>query len=180
MNRQSPSSASLNRRARLQAGFTLLELLAVIFIIGIIVSFASLSVGQNTQRVVQDEAERIHALVRLASEEAVLQGRELGLEFNKHGYRFLVLSGEEWLPIEDDKMFRERELPEIIEFDLLLDGQVEANFDDKDNPPRVFILSSGELTPFELRLRADNGNEFVIQGSIDGKLQLNQGNRHEG
>jgi len=160
------------------AGFTLLELMAVILIIGIIVSFASLSIGQNTSRIVQDEVERLHGLVRLAGEEAVLQGRELALEFNRDRYQFLELGSEGWQPIEEDKMFRERPLPETVKVDLMLEG-VEASFEDKENLPRIFILSSGELSSFTLTLGTDEGEEYSLEGFINGKLALNKADDDE-
>jgi general secretion pathway protein H len=154
-----------------QGGFTLLELLTVIFIIGIIISFASLSVGQNTSRTLQDEAERIYNLLRLASEEAVLGGRELALELAPHSYRFLSLDGDEWKPIEEDRLLRARELEEVIEVDLNLEG-VEANLRDEDHPPRILVLSSGEMTPFELVLKIEDASALQIQGDLNGKLNL--------
>jgi len=153
------------------AGFTLLELLAVILIIGIIISFASLSIGQNTSRIVQDEAERLHGLIRLAGEEAVLQGRELALEFDHDRYRFLVWGKEDWQPVTDDQMLRERPLPEAVELELLLEG-IEVSFEDKENLPRIFIFSSGELTPFNMTLKTDEGEEYLLQGLMNGKLIL--------
>lgn len=161
------------------AGFTLLELMAVILIIGIIVSFATLSIGQNTSRIVQDEVERLHGLIRLAGEEAVLQGRELALEFGRDKYRFLELGSEGWQPIEEDKMFRERPLPETVEFELMLEG-VEASFEDKEHLPRIFILSSGELTPFDLTLSIDEVEEYSLQGQFNGKLNIARAEDDEG
>ena len=161
------------------AGFTLLELLAVIVIIGIIISFASLSIGQNTSRIVQDEAERLHGLIQLAGEEAVLQGRELALEFDHDRYRFLELGAKDWVPIEEDKMLRERPLPEAVMVKLMLEG-VEASFEDKKKLPRIFILSSGELTPFDLTLSTDEGEEYTLQGQFNGKLVLTRVENDEG
>jgi len=153
-------------------GFTLLEVLVVLFIIGIIVSFATLSVSQNTSRVVADEAERLQGLIRLSSEEAVLQGNELALQFNRDGYGFVMLSrSNEWQPLEDDKLLRQREIPAGVHLELMLEG-TQANLGDTENPPRIFVLSSGELTPFELIVRSDDGDRYRLTGSLDGKLEL--------
>lgn len=161
------------------AGFTLLELMAVILIIGIIVSFASLSIGQNSSRIVQEEVERLHGLIQLAGEEAVLQGREIALEFDRDRYQFLELGGDGWQPIEEDKMFRKRPLPETVELELTLEG-VETNFEDKQKLPRIFILSSGELTPFNLILSIDEGEKYSLQGEFNGKLILKRVENDEG
>ena len=161
------------------AGFTLLELMAVILIIGIIVSFASLSIGQNTSRIVQEEVERLHGLIQLAGEEAVLQRRELALEFDRDSYQFLEMGSEGWQPIEEDKMLRKRPLPEVVEIELTLEG-VEASFEDKKNLPRIFILSSGELSPFTLVLKIDEGEEYSLQGEFNGKLILTRAEADEG
>src|SRR3990172_1677903 len=56
-----------------QRGFTLLELLVVLFIIGITLSFAMLSVGDRTkEHSVQQEAQRLAARLALAGQEAIL------------------------------------------------------------------------------------------------------------
>jgi len=171
-NRPVMSPRARHRRA---AGFTLLELLTVILIIGIIVSFAGLSVGVHGSRVVQDEAERLQGLIRIAGEEAVLQGRELALEFDRHAYRFLMLAPDgQWLPPEQEKMLRERPLPETLRMDLLVEG-VRANYEDPEKLPRVLMLSSGELTPFELNLSMEDEEEsYRLVGQINGKLTLSR------
>ena len=78
-------------------GFTLIELLVVMLLIGIILTFATLSLGDGGRgKLIDREARRLAALVELAGEDAVLSGRELGLYFDAAGYRFLTLDGETW------------------------------------------------------------------------------------
>jgi len=166
-------SASARRSA---AGFTLLELLTVILIIGIIVSFAGLSVGVHGSRVVQDEAERLQGLIRIAGEEAILQGQELAVEFERQRYRFLILAPNgTWVPLENDNALRERSLPEALHTRLTVEG-AEVRYDDPKNFPRVFILSSGELTPFVLTLNLEGEEEetYRLEGQINGKLELSR------
>ncbi len=152
-------------------GFTLLELLVVLLIIGIIVSFASLSVGQHASRALQDEAERIHSLLRLAGEEAVLQGRELAMQFDPEGYSFVTLEGADWVPVEKDRLLRERTLPADSTLSLVLED-VEMDLHDSENPPRILVLSSGEMTPFVLELGNLEGEAYTLQGDFTGKLTL--------
>ena len=162
---QTPSSVARSR------GFTLLEVMTVVFIIGVILTFASLSIGQNEDHRVRDEAERIQHLLQLVSEEAVLQGKELALQLNRQGYQFVTLEGDKWQPVTDDKLLRQREFPELFTLELSLWGKP-MNLDDKDKPVRILLLSSGEITPFQLLFKMDNGEIYQLQGNLAGKLML--------
>ena len=104
-------------------GFTLFEIIIVVFIIGVIVTFASLSIGQHGDRYVEDEAKRLHHLLRLATEEAILRSQELSLLLTSTGYKFASLQGPKWEPITDDPFFREREFSEVVTVKLIIDEQ---------------------------------------------------------
>jgi type II secretion system protein H len=112
-----------NREARrFTRGFTLLEILVVVLIISIVAGLATLAIRDNPERRLETEAQRIAALLRLASQEAVLQSRETAIEFESNGYRFLVLENGEWLQA-DDKVFRPRTLPDDMEFEIVIEGE---------------------------------------------------------
>ena len=56
------------------SGFSLLELLVVLFIIGILVTMFTLSVGvTGGDREVDNEIDRLQALLKLAGEEAIME-----------------------------------------------------------------------------------------------------------
>lgn len=143
---------------RQSCGFTLLELLVVLVLIGIIVSFAVLSIGDGgRQERLKQEAQRIHALFALASEEAVLRSLELGVIVQRQAYHFVVYDGEVWQPLGGDDMFRDRSLPETVNISLFMDGlpsELEAGptKGTADTAPQLLFFSSGERTPFELVL----------------------------
>ena len=93
------------------SGFTLIEILVVIVIIGIVMSIAMLSItlvgGDNQLR---DEARRIISLVEVAQDEALLQGREFGLEFMQGSYRFVEFDPltRQWSDVIGDDTLRQR------------------------------------------------------------------------
>lgn len=156
-------------------GFTLLELLVVVLIIGILAGFAVLSVGDGGRgQRLEQEARRLAALIELASEEAVLRAQEFGLSVTAQNYRFLVLEGDDWQPPADDEVLRARPLPEGVALELVLEGRaVELEQVDAAPAPQILLLSSGELTPFELRLRADEGRDhYRLSGHPDGRVEL--------
>lgn len=73
-----------------QHGFTLIEVLVVIVIIGVMAAMivVSMTMG-DPRRELLKEAERLRTVLALAAEEAVIQQVELGAEFTESGYRFL-------------------------------------------------------------------------------------------
>jgi hypothetical protein len=112
-----------------------------------------------------NEGQRLTALMKLASEEAIMGSREYRLAFTLNGYAFAKLSGGEWQEF-DEGVFRIRELPGEFSFDLTLGNEpVELAdlADDKDKKPAaILFLSSGEVTPFEVVIKSAGGKELVI------------------
>ena len=167
-----------------QQGFTLLELIVVTLIIGLMLGVVTLSTGLGHQHDVEEEIERIAALINLAAEESVFKSTEISLEFEKDRYRFLTLVDNEWLPIEADRAFRERELPQGLELELFIEGAQKFVFDlpqqsrdKKPRLPRIFMFSSGELTPFELSMKNSDGDTlYTLFGRITGELEIEKTN----
>src|SRR3954469_19637799 len=84
------NSATTALRNRAAGGFTLLELLVVIVIIGIITTMATISVHVlGGDHEMQQEAERLQAILTQVREDAMMQGRDIGLRVDGHGYDFL-------------------------------------------------------------------------------------------
>jgi general secretion pathway protein H len=167
---------------RTAAGFTLLELLVVMVIIGIMAAMMTLSVGVATQEgTAEQEINRLENLVRLASEDAVMNGRELGLTFYETEYEFSAYDPETgWLPLAEEEPFEVHRFPPESVVDLQIEGRLvrlalerpdrpqrnqegTAETSDEEDmtaaaddsvPPQILILSSGDISPpFELRLR---------------------------
>ena len=164
------------------AGFTLIEVMVVVLIIGITVSMAMLSIGSG-ELPVQTEARRLQVLLGLVREESILQGRNLGLRFKADGYQFFALSGEHWLPLEEDSMLRPREMPSDLRLELEAEGEKFEFFpadDDKkedkdakqDDAPQVYFLSSGEVSPFNLVLRPFDGDALQLRVGEGGGVEI--------
>lgn len=69
-------------------GFTLIEILLVVAIMGIVGSLVALSSHSASGRVVETEAERLLQLMRFARDEAEVGGQALELQLSPQGYSF--------------------------------------------------------------------------------------------
>jgi general secretion pathway protein H len=96
-------------RPRVSHGFTLLELLVVVVIIGITLGMVSFNAMPSNQKKLQNEAQRIALLLQAARDEAIVRNRPVAFEANADHYSFLVRNDTNWEPITGDDLMRERE-----------------------------------------------------------------------
>lgn len=83
-----------------RAGFTLVELLMTVAIIGLAAGAVVLSVPDPRPSVAED-AERFAARLSRAREEAVLTNRPVAVETTAAGYAFSAFDGAEWSPLTE-------------------------------------------------------------------------------
>jgi len=167
------------------AGFTLLEVLVVVVIIGILTSMAVVSVNVlGGDHEMDEEARRLQAVLTQVREDAMLEGRDVGLRIDVRGYDFLHYDGryERWQLVSDDPLLRERTLPEGLTAALFLESRqvqlVARSTPTEDAPPapQVVVQASGDLVPFELVLRRDGTlEERRISGTVEGKIETREG-----
>ena len=172
-----------HHQRRAQTGFTLVEVLVVALIIGVVMAFVSLSINPTGPADRLDtEAKRLEALATTAADDAILYGREIGLDITRGGYRFLRLGDDGWQPLAGaDTPLRPRELGEGLVIALIARDddtpqlvQPDEDEDEEDvvRPEAVF-LSSGEMIPFELELFSpDVEHRYRLVGEATGTLEL--------
>ena len=199
-------------------GFTIIEIMVVITIIGIMTGLIAVSMTTtDPQKQLNREALRFKALIQMAQEEALFSQEEIGVIVNEQGYKFArwsvvqpvsgLESGDDegdpattpvnplvdnntipptWNLMAEEKEFRAYELSE--EFEIILEvDQEQINLNAGEDPqrqrakraedileeeeeelePNIFILSSGEISPFVMEMYVKDNSDVMAKISAN-------------
>jgi len=159
------------------SGFTLIEVMVVVVLIGLMASLVQFNVsGNEAEDKLKFESARFAAIFEVAADYGMLNNIELGLIVKKDSYQFLGYDGTKWAEIPDQDWQANVTVPEDIELSVELDDLPidepmlfdTDTFKEKDEEdftlmskeeqeekiiPQVYILSGGDLTPFSVTFR---------------------------
>ncbi len=108
------------------SGFTLIEILVVIVIIGVIIVGAMLSLGATGKdSQLERERDRLFALMAYVHERGGMLTLEYGIRCGQHGYRFVYFDNitSQWVPETTDDTLRLRRLPAGLSLQLMIEGR---------------------------------------------------------
>ncbi|MGH8426645.1 MAG: type II secretion system minor pseudopilin GspH [Gammaproteobacteria bacterium] len=186
---------AVESKRRGEAGFTLIEILAVVIIVGIVTGIAVISLKALDGRSDQGQAaERLAGLIQLASEDARMENIQYGLRVEPHQYEFMQFNGRAWVTISNDPVLATRSVPGGLTLSVQTQNQVmlpvastapgsaavaaSAAAADTDTggrdavTPQIAILSTGEMTPFTLSLASSAGETYVLRGTGNGQIHV--------
>ena len=96
-------------------GFTLIEMLVVLMIMGLFVGLVSTITQPDDRATLQLEADRLSQLLDFAATEARLTGKSIAWTADASGYRFWRSADDgTWSEIRDSELLRARTLPQGV------------------------------------------------------------------
>ncbi len=149
-----PTSAT--GRTRAERGFTLVETMVVLAIVGLMAAVVVVNLP-SSEATLARESERLAARLLAARDHAILSNRETAAILDARGYRFVERQGKTWKPIADSPLaqaeWRGSTAPALPE-----NGEIRVSFDsvgmseaqvltlmNEDRRTAVRVLGSGEV-----------------------------------
>jgi general secretion pathway protein H len=148
-------------------GFTLIEMLVVLLIMGLFVGLVSSIAQPDDRAIVRVEAERLAQLLDLAATKARFTGRSVAWTAEGRAYRFWAFSEDTyWTEILDDDALRARALPQNMTISGLRIENMRAG-----GPMRLEFTAYGQTAAFSVDLSLGDAHETVA-GSPVGEIQV--------
>lgn len=181
-----------------QNGFTLIEVMLVILLIGVFVSAVTFGSRNPLIDKLEQASNRFAGIFNIAAEYSLLNNRELGLVIKDNTYQFFTYDNDNllWVPVEDQAPFELKSHEDIITLTLELEGlpidenslqpeEADSLFENDDELfeddeeeeliiPQVLLLSGGDFTSFRLRFAFtdDVSQEREIEFQVAGLFTL--------
>ena len=177
-------------------GFSLIEILVVLTIIAFATKLVTYNLDGNMGEALEKKALRTHGVINLASEFAVLNQVELGFHLDKKTLEFLVFDGDKWVTFDGEDLYKPIKFEDDYKVNLTIEGLdwAQDNLLEQSNwrelmgtgdeasllelkklkVPQVLLLSSGEVSAFQLSLTLDEDPEsdYFIEGEFIAPVNL--------
>jgi general secretion pathway protein H len=153
-------------RRSVQRGFTLIEIMVVVMIVGIVAVGAILSLGATGQdSALERERDRLADLMAYGRERGAMLTLEYGIRCGQHGYRFVFYDNRlnQWSPESVDDTMRLRHLPAGLQLALTIEGH-QIVLDDKalQITPVITTAPGGSITSLNSALSSVAGGAASV------------------
>jgi len=148
-----------------QRGFSLIEIMVVLVIVGVFTALTTLSIEGMQSRRSDEEVARLRRLLEMANDFADTHGTPLAIDFLPNGYRFSAMqTNGDWRLLFPPSVFAERSWSEGVSVSSLeLDGTR------IDEPLR--IVFNTEPPEYVLKVKIPDGSKSLV-GHISGMVSV--------
>lgn len=158
---------------RPESGFTLIELMVVLVIIGIALAMVTLQLMPDNRAALRQESDKLALLLENAQLQAQASGRPLAWSGAASHYYFWKKDDyNDWMRIEDDPLFRPRDLPDGIQIGQLRVEEILLKPGDK------LLLNANSIPlPYTIGIGNQYGNMRIV-GKSTGEVATESGEAH--
>jgi prepilin-type N-terminal cleavage/methylation domain-containing protein len=166
----------LLRWSKGQHGYTLLELVVVIFIIGLISAVILLRSGTvRFNRKVAVFAQQLQSFIQVCQQQAILQPALIGVMVQANNYQAYYFSQDQpphWQALASrDSFWQPRQVPT----DIVLRLSIAVPNNASGIAPQIVIQPSGDFTPFTIDIGyVGEAARFRVQGNDVGEILLQE------
>ena len=156
------------------SGFTLLEILVVVVILGIVTVFATARLMATDEEKLQQESEKLLATLEKARDESAFGGRVIAVELNAGDVKILerdIADPSRWQLTSIDGL-TSRQLPDGFSGRLLsLKSSANSTSENRTLDYPIVFLPIGVAMPFDIEISSSAGSRF-IHGDAIGNMKL--------
>ncbi len=152
----------MTSRPHHEAGFTLVEVLVVLVIIGVMASIVILSIP-TPKTALDKQANIMVGTLNKMAQDSIISGRVSAVGFDRSGYVLYEFANDDWQETVSDEWAETYSL-KYKRIGAVLDLPKKAK-------PAVLFQPTGLSTPFELSL-SDKDIAYTLIGEGDGRVAL--------
>lgn len=154
-------------------GFTLIEILVVLAIIGVISSLVVVRQGTSDQHKVERAAEDLAAVLEAARDEAVFSGQHVAISSDGQGYQLWHNHGSQgqWVGLPAEAGLRAGKLADGVRWQSQrVNDQAQALGE------RIVLPPDGVVDPFGVELAAGDARRW-LQADVMGRIEVSDAAR---
>lgn len=164
---------------RFNKGFTLIEMLVVLVIIGIVVAMIGVNLAPAPHKMLETEAQRLALLLQQARDDAMTSGSRIAFSAEKQEYRFWQpqaiakektgVNTNPWQPHSDQELYKPRLLAGSIVFEEMRINQQTVD----SHVQKIIFTPSGMILPFRITL-SEGSLRIAVSGNAIGQIEVDK------